>query len=444
MPTIIDEKELIAAQEKAIREARSLSERADKEKRDMSAEEREQFDKLVTAVEDHSKQLDELAAQRDDEPDDEERDDEPGSDDKEEKDEQERKERSSRLDRLDAQLRGRSTGRISRLRMGDDGTDFRSEKKYLKAYRHWLKTGYETRDLSLGTNSAGGYLVTPTKLADDIVIAINNLVFIRQMANITRLTDAKSLGNPQLTADVQDITWGDEVTVSAADSTMTFGRRDLTPIMATNLVKASYRELQASPRAEDVIRQRIALSFAYGEEKQYLTGDGSGHPLGVFVASASGISTGRDVTATGASHSIAADDVRNMQMAIAQQYQDADTFVWVLHRDAVKQVWKLKDGQGQWMWQQNGYMNGMTGKRSPTLDGIRVCQSEYAPNTFSTNAYIAVLGDFSYYRIAETMDMEIQRLVELYAATGQIGFLARKFVDGSPVLESAFARLKLA
>ncbi len=40
--------------------------------------------------------------------------------------------------------------------------------------------------------------------------------------------------------------------------------------------------------------------------------------------------------------------------------------------------------------------------------------------------------------------MEVQRLVELYAATNQVGLIGRMESDGMPVLEEAFARVKLA
>ncbi len=39
---------------------------------------------------------------------------------------------------------------------------------------------------------------------------------------------------------------------------------------------------------------------------------------------------------------------------------------------------------------------------------------------------------------------DLQVLVELYAATNQNGYIARAEVDGMPVLEEAFARLKMA
>lgn len=70
--------------------------------------------------------------------------------------------------------------------------------------------------------------------------------------------------------------------------------------------------------------------------------------------------------------------------------------------------------------------------------------SEYAPNTFTTGQYVGIFGDFSNYWIADALDMQVQRLVELYAATNQTGLIGRMETDGMPVLAEAFARVKLA
>jgi HK97 family phage major capsid protein len=51
-------------------------------------------------------------------------------------------------------------------------------------------------------------------------------------------------------------------------------------------------------------------------------------------------------------------------------------------------------------------------------------------------------ADFSYYWIVDALDMEVQRLVELYAETNQVGFIGRLETDAMPVLEEAFVRLK--
>jgi len=42
------------------------------------------------------------------------------------------------------------------------------------------------------------------------------------------------------------------------------------------------------------------------------------------------------------------------------------------------------------------------------------------------------------------LNISIQVLTELYAETNQTGFIGRYELDGMPVLEEAFARLKLA
>jgi HK97 family phage major capsid protein len=79
-----------------------------------------------------------------------------------------------------------------------------------------------------------------------------------------------------------------------------------------------------------------------------------------------------------------------------------------------------------------------------TILGRPLMISEYAPNTFTTGLYVGMFGDFSNYWIADLLDMQIQVLTELYAETNQDGFIGRYEGDGMPVLEEAFARVKLA
>ena len=76
--------------------------------------------------------------------------------------------------------------------------------------------------------------------------------------------------------------------------------------------------------------------------------------------------------------------------------------------------------------------------------GLQFFMSEYVPNTFTTGKYVGILGDFSFYWIVDALNLEVQRLDELYAATNQIGFIGRMETDGMPVLEEAFVRVALA
>ena len=56
---------------------------------------------------------------------------------------------------------------------------------------------------------------------------------------------------------------------------------------------------------------------------------------------------------------------------------------------------------------------------------------------------MGILGDFSNYWIADSLALEMQRLVELYATTNQVALIGRMESDGMPVLEEAFVRVKL-
>ena len=108
------------------------------------------------------------------------------------------------------------------------------------------------------------------------------------------------------------------------------------------------------------------------------------------------------------------------------------------HRDALKRIRKLKDTDGQYLWQP-----GLQGGQPDRILDIPFLDSEFVPNTFTANQYVGILGDFKHYMIAEALDIEIQRLSELYAESNQIGFIGRYEGDGMPVLEEAFIRIKM-
>ena len=55
----------------------------------------------------------------------------------------------------------------------------------------------------------------------------------------------------------------------------------------------------------------------------------------------------------------------------------------------------------------------------------------------AANAKTVMFGDFSYYWIADRQGRIFRRLNELYAETGQVGFLATQRVDGRLTLPEA-------
>lgn len=336
--------------------------------------------------------------------------------------------------------------------------------KQLSAYRHWLRYGEvqqelrgeqaragkvlaEHRDTIIGTDAKGGYLITPTQISSDIVRVIQDLVFVRRLCeaagSVTTVTEAKKLGIRKLTTHMADANWTTEVAAVTEDTTMAFDRRDLEPYLMTKLAKVSIRTLMLSNDAEREVTNELGYKFGITEEKAFLTGDGSSKPLGIFTASASGISTGRDVTAA-ATTSFNADNLIDMKFNLKQGYVADPSCAWALSRTAVKMARKLKVSSSggndlEYLWQP-----GLTEGAPDRILDIPYFTSEYVPATFTTGLYVAVLGAFRFYRIAQLADVMLQRLVELYAGTNEVGFIGRRWVDGAPVLEEAFTRLKLA
>jgi HK97 family phage major capsid protein len=124
-------------------------------------------------------------------------------------------------------------------------------------------------------------------------------------------------------------------------------------------------------------------------------------------------------------------------MAVKQQYRLGAE--WIMHRDAIKQIMKLKDSAGQYIWQPS-----VVAGQPDRILGDPVNESEYAPSTFTTGLYLAVYGNLKNYWIVDSLAMEIQVLMELYARSNQADYLTRIETDGAPVVSTAFARVKLA
>ena len=221
------------------------------------------------------------------------------------------------------------------------------------------------------------------------------------------------------------------------DSDMSFGKRKLEPHAFAKRVKISNELLRSGMlNPEQLVLSRLAYKFGITEEKAFLLGSGAGQPLGLFTASADGISTGRDVSTDNTATAMTFNGLLEAFYSVKSAYQKNGS--WLFHRDGIKMIAKLKDGNGQYIWRAS-----VVEGRPDTIQSRPVFSSEYVPNTFTSGLYVGMYGDFSNYWIADAMDLQIQRLSELYAETNQTGFIGRASADGMPVLEEAFARVTL-
>jgi len=393
-----------------IKQARDLVDRAEAEKRGMTAEEEQQYSKIMNDVEELRKAI-------------------------------EREERLQALERELAQSQGTVAGGKEPI---DDGAHANPQEKEVRAaFNKFLRGGIqvlnheEIRALQAEVDTLGGYIVAPQQFVNQLIKAVDDIVFIRPLATKFTIERAESLGVPALDTDISDADWTSELATGTEDTAMTFGKRELHPHPVAKRIKVSNKLLrQAVIDPEALVRDRLAYKFGITEEKVFLTGDGVNKPLGIFTASSQGITTARDVVA-GSTTDVTFDGLTSVKYALKLQYWLRAR--WLFHRNAVERIAKLKDSNGQYLWRES------TRAGEPDrLLGFPVMISEYVPNTFTAGQYVGMLADFSHYWIVDALDMQIQRLVELYAETNQTGFIGRRELDGMPTLEEAFVRAKLA
>ena len=412
----MDTKELREKRAVAVAAGRAILDKAEEEKRDVTDEEQTQWD---AAMADASKLKEDI----------------------------DREERQADLER-DLAASQKLADRPD-PNDGDDpenrGGNEEAKKEQRASFVRFLRGGIgalsekEQRALQADSDEAGGFTIAPEEFVTDLIKAVDNEVFIRPLANVKTLTRSDSLGAPALDADPADADWTSEIATGSEDSTMDFGKRELKPNPLAKRIKVSNKLLRSSAlNIEALVMERLAYKHAIPQEKAFLVGSGAGQPLGVFTASALGISTGRDVSTGNMATSIQSDGLLECKYSLKGQYWRRAG--WIFHRDALKQIAKLKDGDGQYIWQQGL----QAGQPDRLLNFPILGMSEYAPNTFTTGRYVGILGDFSQYWIVDALDMQVQRLVELYAEKNQVGFIGRLETDGMPVLEEAFARVKLA
>jgi HK97 family phage major capsid protein len=433
-------KELLEGRANKFANYREIIDRAESEKRELSADDRKALDTLDGEIDGLSTKIDEKKA-----------------DDR-------HRNRLAEFDAMSKESAGRQTSAAAPTQAapGGDGAalaapyqlTFRGQTlSFAAGSREHTRSApeYRQRFLSyLGGNSAeqlglmvssdpkGGYLV-PMQWLEMLVKFLDDLVFMRQLGTVIPVPGAASIGAPSWDTDPGDADWTAEVPPAdiAEDDSATVGKRELTPQLLTKLVKISMKLLRSNAllTPDTFLAQRLAYKFGITEEKAFLNGTGQGRPLGVFVASAQGISTARDVTASSAT-AFTADDLINCLFSLKAAYQARATGLF--HRDAIKLIRKLKDGNGQYLW-----VPGIVGTDNDRILGRPYVMSEYVPNTFTTGLYVGMFADFSNYWIVDSWAMEVQRLNELFSLRNQVGLLGRKETDGMPVLEEAFARLKL-
>jgi HK97 family phage major capsid protein len=308
----------------------------------------------------------------------------------------------------------------------------RATDEYRSSFNQFLRNrapSYEVLNaLQIGTDSEGGYLA-PDEFDRQIIQALTEQNLFRTVANVftTASGDRKI---PVVTAE-GTASWIDEEG-EIPESDPTFGIASLSAYKLGTMVKVSEELLNdAAFNLEAYIAGEFARRCANKEEQAFMVGDGSGKPTGLFHTTG-----GAGVGVTAASSSVfTADELIDLFYGLKAPYRSQAR--WLLNDATIKNVRKLKDGEGQYLWQP-----ALTAGAPDMLLNRPILTSAYAP-TIAAGARVIAFGDFKYYWIADRSARTIKRLNELYAKTDQVGFKCTQRLDGKLILAEAVKALAM-
>ena len=314
---------------------------------------------------------------------------------------------------------------VSRPVAPNDKKRGRASDEYRNAFWGMIRNRNLTpgvmNDLQIGTDTEGGYLV-PDEFEHTLVQGLEEENVLRSLCTVIQ-TSSGDRKIPIVTAH-GTASWVDEED-SIPTSDETFGQISIGAHKVATMIKVSDELLQDSVfNLESYIAAEFARRIGAAEEEAFITGNGTGKPTGLLHAT-----NGAGIGVTTGGNTPTADEIFDLVHSIKSVYRRKAVFL--LNDSTLKAIRKLKDGQGQYLWQP-----GLKEGQPDMLLNYRIATSPFMPEINAGNKVI-LFGDFKSYWIADRQGRSFQRLNELYAATGQVGFRATQRVDGRLVLAEA-------
>lgn len=315
-----------------------------------------------------------------------------------------------------------------------NGVKPQDEPEYREAFFKWITASdereldsSEVRTLSKASAGAGLNLV-PTSFRNVLIDALRDYGVVRRIATVISTDSGETLQVPTVSSHGTASWVAENGSYSASDDA--FGQSSLSAYKAGTLIQVSEELLADSAfDLDSYIANEFGLRIGVLENTGYVVGDGSGKPTGVSTQASAG------VTAVGAT-AITAGELIDLYHSLLPPYRARAS--WVFKDSTIKLVRKLADSNGQFIWQP-----GLTAGAPDTLLGKPVYADPDMPA--ATTGLVSVLfGDFSYYWIRDVNGVAFQRLNELYAANGQIGFRAYHRTDGKLLNTAAVKKLTQA
>ncbi|WP_457935813.1 phage major capsid protein [Mesorhizobium sp. 10J20-29] len=335
---------------------------------------------------------------------------------------------------LDEQKRALDGLALKRLRpqLGQDGQALPGEHK--QAFDAYMRSGDErairaldTKAMSYGSGPDGGYLV-PDETEAAIGKRLATLSPIRSIASVRQVSSAV-LKKP-FSVSGPAVGWVAETAARPQTAANTLAELQF-PTMELYAMPAATASLldDAVVDLDQWISSEVEAAFAEQEGTAFVTGNGTNKPKGFLdytrVAEASWVWGQIGYIATGVSGALPASNASDVLIdtvyALKAGYRQNAT--WVMNRKVQASIRKLKDADGNYLWQPPA----APGSRA-MLMGFPLVEAEDMPNAAADATPIA-FGDFSRgYLVVDRTGVRVLR--DPYTAKPYVLFYTTKRVGG--------------
>ncbi len=300
----------------------------------------------------------------------------------------------------------------------------RSSDEYKKAFNTYIKTKRASDALQEDTNSEGGYLV-PVEFERTLYKARDKVDPIFALAGkITLGSLTKNV--PYVASEGAAALIAEEGTYGDTDDA--FGQVTFHAYKFGRICKASEELIADSAFSiEGHLAESFGRAVGKAEAGYFWTGTGTNQPQGVLTGASVGVTTATN-------NKITADEIIDLYYSVPEQYRN--NAVWVFNDATIKEIRKLKDSNGNYLWVQ-GF-----GEQPATILGKPVHTSVNI-DTIGASKVVGCFGDLSLYKIADRSGFEFRVLDQLYAANGQVGFRGTGRTDGRLIISEGIKTLKM-
>lgn len=280
----------------------------------------------------------------------------------------------------------------------------------------------EKKGMSTDSLPDGGIFV-PENLATNIVERITEISPIRKLANIVTIGEGNSFKVPIEKSDME-AGWVGEREDRPATETVKFGTVDIILHEMYAKPKVTQRLLDdAAFNFESYYARKVADRFAYLEGQAFINGTGVNMPSGILNNKEIEVIEGKLTT----------DSLIDLLYSLKGAYANGAT--WVLKRSTVKELRKLKNDNGDYIWEEK-VQEGQPNR----LFGLQVEIAEDMPVAGVGNMPIA-LGNFREgYTIVDKNKSTVIR--DPFSAKPWIEFYTQRYVGGAVVNPDAIKILK--